>query len=146
MARRTARPQADQTLELLALTRTCPACAGPLWAADKTQRSVTTLAGTVRLRLQVRRCRDPLCPRHGVPLRPEQEGRFALPEHEFGLDVIATIGSVRQAQHRSTPEIHAELVRRGVPLGLRAAPSPTSWTATTSCSPSRGPTPNACVG
>jgi len=119
MARRTARPQPDQTLELPALTRTCPACAGPLWAAYKTQRSVTTLAGTVRLRLQVRRCRDPHCPRHAVPLRPEQEGRFALPEHEFGLDVIATIGSLRHAQHRSTPEIHAELVRRGVPLCLR---------------------------
>src|SRR3954463_6554433 len=119
MARRTARPQPDQTLELPTLTRVCPACQAPLWAAYKTQRSVTTLAGTVRLRLQVRRCRDPHCPRHAVPLRPEQEGRFALPEHEFGLDVIATIGSLRHAQHRSTPEIHAELVRRGVPLCLR---------------------------
>jgi hypothetical protein len=116
MARRTARPQPDRTLELPALTRTCPACAGPLWAAYKTQRSVTTLDGTIRLRLQVRRCRDPLCPRHGVPLRPEQEGRYALPEHEFGLDVIATIGTLRYAQHRSVPEIHAELTRRGVPL------------------------------
>src|SRR3954470_6988065 len=119
MARRTARPQPDQTLELPALTRTCPACAGPLWAAYKTQRSVTTLAGTVRLRLQVRRCRQPHCPRHAVPLRPEQEGRFALPEHEFGLDVIALIGTLRHAQHRSVPEIHAELVRRGVPVCLR---------------------------
>jgi hypothetical protein len=119
MARRTARPQPDRTLELPALTRTCPACAGPLWAAYKTQRSVTTLDGTVRLRLQVRRCRDPLCPRHGRPLRPEQEGRYALPEHEFGLDVIATIGTLRYAQHRSVPEIHAELTRRGVPLCTR---------------------------
>jgi hypothetical protein len=52
-------------------------------------------------------------------LRPEQEGRFALPEHEFGLDVIALIGSLRHAQHRSIPEIHAELSRRGVPLCRR---------------------------
>src|SRR4051794_26178715 len=120
MARRSARPQPDRTLELPALTRTCPACAGPLWAAYKTQRSVTTLDGTVRLRLQVRRCRDPLCPRHGVPLRPEQEGRLALPEHEFGLDVIATIGTLRYSQHRSVPEIHAELTRRGVPICPRS--------------------------
>ena len=120
MARRTARPQPDQTLELPALTRICPACAGPLWAAYKTQRSVTTLTGTVRLRLQVRRCRDPHCPRRGVPLRPEQEGRIALPEHEFGLDVIATIGTLRHAQHRSVPEIHAELTRRGVPICPRS--------------------------
>src|SRR5436309_2024468 len=120
MARRTARPQPDQTLELPALTRTCPACGGPLWAAYKTQRSVTTLTGTVRLRLQVRRCRDPHCPRRGVPLRPEQEGRLALPEHEFGLDVIATIGTLRYSQHRSVPEIHAELTRRGVPIWPRS--------------------------
>ena len=119
MARRSARPHPDQTLDLPALTRICPACGGPLWAAYKTQRSVTTLEGTVRLRLQVRRCRDPLCHRRAVPLRPEQEGRFALPEHEFGLDVIALVGTLRHAQHRSVPEIHAELIRRGVSLCLR---------------------------
>ena len=119
MARRTARPQPDQTLELPALTRICPACGGPLWAAYKTHRSLTTLEGSVRLRLQVRRCRDPLCPRYAVPLRPEQEGRLALPEHEFGLDVIALVGTLRHAQHRSVPEIHAELIRRGVPLCRR---------------------------
>jgi hypothetical protein len=119
MARRSARPQPDQTLELPALTRTCPACGGPLWAAYKTQRAVTTLDGSVRLRLQVRRCRDRRCPRDHVPLRPEQEGRYALPEHEFGLDVIALIGTLRHAQHRSVPEIHAELTRRGVPTCAR---------------------------
>src|SRR5512135_892509 len=115
MARRSARPQPDQTIELPAWTRTCPACAAPLWVADKTQRSVTTLGGAVRLRLQVRRCHAPRCPRRTVPLRPEQEGRFALPEHEGGLDVIALVGTLGHAQHRSVPEIHAELVRRGVP-------------------------------
>src|SRR5262245_4914121 len=119
MARRSARPQPAQTLELPTATRTCPACGAPLWAAYKTQRSVTTLEGTVRLRLQVRRCRQPHCPRHTVPLRPEQEGHFALPEHEFGLDVIALIGTLRHAQHRSLPEIHAALVGRGVPICLR---------------------------
>src|SRR5512135_1061000 len=119
MARRSARPQPDQTLELPALTRTCPACGGSLWAAYKAQRSVTTLEGTLRLRLQVRRCRDPRCPRRAVPLRPEPEGRFALPEHEFGLDVIAMVGTLRHAQHRSVPAIHAALIRRGVPLCLR---------------------------
>jgi hypothetical protein len=119
MARRTARPQPDQTVELPALTRTCPACGGPLWAAYKTQRAVTTLEGTIRLRLQVRRCRNPDCSRHAVPLRPEHEGRYALPEHEFGLDVIATVGTLRHSQHRSVPEIHAELARRGVTACLR---------------------------
>jgi hypothetical protein len=119
MARRSARPQPDRTLELPALTRTCPACGGPLWSAYVTRRTVTTLDGTIGLRLQVRRCRDPLCPRYRAPLRPEPEGRFALPEHEFGLDIIALVGTLRHAQHRSVPEIHAELTRRGVPLCLR---------------------------
>jgi hypothetical protein len=72
------------------------------------------------LRLQVRSCHNPDCPRHRVCLRPEQEGRFALPQHELGLDVIALIGTLRHAQHRSLPEIHAELVRRGVPICLRS--------------------------
>jgi Transposase, Mutator family len=116
MARRSARPRPERTLELPALTRTCPACGGSLWAAYISRRDVTTLDSSVRLRLQVRRCRDRRCPRYHVPLRPEQEGRIALPEHEFGLDVIALIGTLRHAQHRSVPEIHAELTRRGVPL------------------------------
>lgn len=119
MARRNPRPRPDRTLDLPALTRACPACGGPLWAAYMTRRCLATLEGTIALRLQVRRCRNPTCPRHHIPLRPEQEGHFALPEHEFGLDVIALIGSLRHAQHRSIPEIHAELTRRGVPLCLR---------------------------
>jgi hypothetical protein len=119
MARRSARPQPDQTLDLPALTRTCPTGGGSLWAAYRTQRVVTTLDGTVQLRLQVRRCRDPRWARHRAPLRPEPEGRSALPEHEVGLDIIALIGTVRHAQHRSVPEIHAELTRRGVTLCLR---------------------------
>jgi hypothetical protein len=45
---------------------------------------------------------------------------MVLPQHEFGLDVIATVGQLRHAQHRSLPEIHAELVRRGVPICLRS--------------------------
>jgi hypothetical protein len=74
----------------------------------------------VLLRLQVRSCRNSDCSRYKVCLRPEQEGRFALPQHEFGLDVIATVGALRHAEHRSVPEIHAELTRRGVPICVRS--------------------------
>src|SRR5919107_3118512 len=119
MARRTARPQPTRELELPTLTRTCPECGAALWAAYKTRRTVTTLDGLVRLGLQVRRCRNRDCRRFGVPIRPEQEGRLVLPQHEFGLDVIALVGTLRHAEHRSLTEIHAELVRRGVPLCLR---------------------------
>jgi hypothetical protein len=120
MPRWSVRPLPDQTLELTTQTRACPACGRVLWAANKPRRTVTTLDGLVLLRLQVRSCRNPDCPRHRVCLRPEQEGRFALPQHEFGLDVIALVGTLRHAQHRSLPEIHAELVRRGVPICPRS--------------------------
>src|SRR3954470_23006821 len=120
MPRRSARPPADRTLELPTHARACPACAGPLWSAAMAQRTVVTLEGLLRLRLQIRSCRNPECSRHRVCLRPEQEGRFALPQHEFGLDVIALVGRLRHAEHRSVPEIHAELTRRGVPICVRS--------------------------
>src|SRR5947209_13897366 len=100
MARRTARPQPTRDVDLPALTRTCPGCAAAPWAAYRARRTVTALDGLVRLGLQVRRCRDRSRRRFGAPIRPEQEGRMALPQHEFGLDVIATVGQPRHAQHR----------------------------------------------
>src|SRR5262249_52195336 len=115
MARRPARPDPDRTLELPALTKDCPACGGPLWAAYMTRRAVTTLEGTIRLRPQGRRCRDPLCPRHPVPLRPQPEVRYAPPGPEVRHDVCA----LRGAKHRSDREPHPELTRRGVRLCLR---------------------------
>jgi hypothetical protein len=120
MPRRSARPQPDRTVDLPTHTRNCLACGRVLWAANKPRRTVVTLNGLVQLRLQVRSCRNPGCSRHRVCLRPEQEGHFALPQHEFGLDVVALVGALRHAEHRSIPEIHAELVRRGVPICLRS--------------------------
>lgn len=120
MTRRTPRPEPTGELELTTAVRRCPGCGGPLWAAYKNRRTVVTLDGVVRLAVQVRRCRDPDCPEFGAPLRAEHEGRIALPESEFGLDVIALIGRLRHAEHRSVPEIHAELARRGVPICVRS--------------------------
>ena len=80
-----------------------------------------TLDGLVRRRRRrpVRSCRHRQGPHPKVCLRPEREGRFALPRPGFGLDVIASVGAARHAAHRSIPEIHAELVRRGVPIRAR---------------------------
>jgi hypothetical protein len=120
MPRRSARPQPDRTVDLATHTRDCPACGRRLWAANKPRRTVVTLDGLVQLRLQVRSCRNPECSRHRACVRPEQEGHFALPQHEFGLDVVALVGVLRHAEHRSIPEIHAELARRGVPICVRS--------------------------
>jgi hypothetical protein len=45
---------------------------------------------------------------------------MALPESEFGLDLIALVGALRYTEHRSIPEIHAEIVRRGVTICPRS--------------------------
>jgi hypothetical protein len=42
-----------------------------------------------------------------------------LPHGEFGLDVIALVGTLRYRHHHSVPEIHAELQRRGVAIAER---------------------------
>src|SRR5215831_17798906 len=60
------------------------------------------------------------CPRYHRPYRPEAEPHVALPHHEFGLDVLALVGRLRYAEHRSVPEIHRELTRQGVPLAQRS--------------------------
>ena len=114
MARTKRRPAASSEQTLEPLETRCPACGNAMWADYENHRSVTTLKGIVRLRLKVRRCANPSCERFHVPYRPEAEGAFALPEHEFGLDVIALVGALRHAEHRSVPEIHKELVRRGL--------------------------------
>jgi hypothetical protein len=114
MARRSRRPEPDRQEALSPLASACPACGSPLRAAYDNRRTVATLDGLVRLTLTVRRCHNRACGRCRKPYRPEAEGRWALPQHEFGLDVIALLGSLRHTQHRSVPEIHAELTRRGV--------------------------------
>jgi hypothetical protein len=96
-------------------------------------RNLVTLSGMVRLRLRIRRCEAPDCPRFRRPYRPEAEGALALPQHEFGLDVIALVGVLRHREHRSVPEIHAACAGGG--STSPSAASPTCWTATTSCSP-----------
>ena len=73
----------------------------------------------VRLRLVVRRCVNPACALYHEPHRPEEEGAFALPQGEFGLDVIALVGALRHAEHRSVPEIHRQLSGRGVDVSER---------------------------
>jgi hypothetical protein len=61
----------------------------------------------VRLQVQVRSCRNSDCPQYKAWIRPEEEGHFALPQHEFGLDVVALVGVLRHAENRTVPEIHA---------------------------------------
>ena len=98
----------------------CPHCGRPMTADYASRRTVHTLAGVTRLTLTIRRCHAAGCPGHKRPYRPEAEGSVALPRHEFGLDVIALIGRLRYAEHRSVPEIRSHLTGRGVSVSERA--------------------------
>jgi hypothetical protein len=87
--------------------------------ARHSQRTVTTLQGVTHLTLKVYRCRNTGCPRFHQATRPEEEGRWALPHGEFGLDVLALVGALRYQEQRSIPQIHHELQRRGVQIASR---------------------------
>ncbi len=119
MARRQARPAAPYQYQLEPYQRRCAHCGGPAHVAYHSRRTVATLDGLYRLVLVVRHCQDPTCPLYQRAYRPEEEGQWALPQGEFGLDVIALVGALRFAEHRSVPEIHRALTERGVAIAER---------------------------
>lgn len=119
MARTKARMPGTITRTLEPSSTVCAGCAQPQWIAYHRQRRLVTLAGVVELRLKIRRCQNPSCALYKCAMRPEGEGALALPHGEVGLDVIALIGALRYAEHRSVPEIHRALAQRGVALAER---------------------------
>jgi hypothetical protein len=90
-----------------------------MWNKYDNFRRVRTLDGVVQLRLKVRRCATPECERFCQVYRPEAEGKWALPQHEFGLDVIALVGGLRYQEHRSVPQIHQVLHNKGLSVSER---------------------------
>jgi hypothetical protein len=119
MARKACRPQPAKLLDLKPQLQKCCACGRRTRADYTNRRTVVSLHGLLGLTLQIRRCHNPDCQRHKVPCRPEAEGFYALPQHEFGLDVIATVGALRYAEHRAVPEIHQHLRGRGRDIAER---------------------------
>lgn len=117
--RRRPRPQPDRALTLTPVLLDCPECRHRTEARYNNYRTISTLDGVFRLTLTIRRCPNPACSRFLRPYRPEAEPHFALPYHEFGLDVIDAVGRLRYVEHRSIPEIHRELTRRGIVVAQR---------------------------
>jgi Transposase, Mutator family len=120
MKGRTARGEATNEKTLIPLKEQCEQCGQPLWVGYHAHRTVTRLDGLWKLTLVVRRCVQPECPRYHVAYRPEEEGGWALPHGEFGLEVIALIGRWRFREHRSVPEMHRMLLSRGVSITERS--------------------------
>lgn len=119
MAREQARPPATQQVTLSLLETTCRACGSRMRMGQQSHRTVTTLQGVTRLTLKGYRCRNEACPRFPQPTRPEEEGRWALPHGECGLDVIALVGRLRSQHQRSIPQIHEEWLSRGLRVAQR---------------------------
>jgi hypothetical protein len=114
MSRKERRPEAQQHERLEPQRTTCIECDHRMWVAYHAHRTITTLQGLCHLTLVVRRCRNQACPRYQCAYRPEEEGRWALPHGECGLDLIALVGTLRYREHRSIGEIHQHLKERGV--------------------------------
>ena len=119
MAKTARRGEPGAVKDLVPQRCRCPVCGERMWLDYTNRRTVVTLTGVTRLNLSIRRCHNRACPSHLRPFRPEAEGRVALPYHEFGLDVIALVGALRYAEHRSVPEIHRGLVGRGLAVSER---------------------------
>ena len=90
-----------------------------MWNEYNNPRHVRTLNGVVELQLKIRRCQNQSCLRYKKAYRPEIEGSLALPQSEFGLDVIAYIGALRYQEHRSVPQIHTHLELKGICISQR---------------------------
>jgi hypothetical protein len=119
MARKQGRPVASKEETLDLLEKNCRGCGKPLQMARHSHRRVTRLDGVYRLTIKVYQCHNDECPRKGLVCRSEEEGGWALPHGEFGLDVIALVGTLRYQQQRSIPQIHQELLNRGVRVAQR---------------------------
>lgn len=119
MARRSPRPNATREEVLRPQRERCMSCGKPLWVAYHNSRTVNTLEGLCKLTVVISSCRNPECERYHVAYHPEEEGIWALPHGEFGLEVIALVGLLRYSEHRSVPEIHDALQLRGLSIAER---------------------------
>jgi len=120
MGRRGSRPAAAHEQMLTPQREQCSACGQRLWIASHHHRTVVRLDGLWRLTVRVRHCQNQACPQYHRAYVPEEAGAWALPQGEFGLDVIAFIGQLRAREQRSVPQIHQALRERGVDIAERS--------------------------
>ena len=119
MARLNKRDPADRQDVLRCESTRCPVCHHQTWMTHHNARRLILLTGSVHYTIKVRQCQNTACAAYKKPLRPEAGGALALPHSEYGLDVLALIGTLRYEQHRSVPEIHATLLERNVEVSER---------------------------
>lgn len=120
MSGRIPRESAECEYRLPVTLTHCAACDLAMPVAYTKTRKLMTMNGLVQLRLQIRSCQNSDCERFHQVCHPEAEGSWALPDQEFGLDVVLRVGQLRYRDHRSRAEIHQQLLREGATLGERS--------------------------
>jgi len=103
---------------LTAPQESCPLCDGELQVCQHRKRRIHLLDDTIALTLRDKRCRNPACPSPQLRYRPVEEPLLALPEHEFGLDVVMAVGFMRLRDDFSFPRIHQRLHERAFPVPI----------------------------
>src|SRR3954467_5700120 len=101
MSRRWCRVKSADEQILVPLRSACPECGRAMRIRYSNHRAIVSLRRFVRLRLKIRRCEIRRCGRYHQAWRPEAEAALALPQHEFGLDVIALDRALRYPELRS---------------------------------------------
>ncbi len=120
MGRRGSRSAAAHEQTLSPLREECSVCGQRLWVAYHHHRTVVRLDGLWRLTIRVRQCVNAACLQYHRAVVPEEAGAWALPQGEFGRDVIALIGQLRAREQRSVPQMHQLLRERGVAIAERS--------------------------
>src|SRR5258708_27697211 len=120
MGRRGSRSAATHEQTLSPLREQCSACGQRLWMAYHHHRTVVRLDGLWRVTIWVRHCVNTTCSQYHRAYVPEEAGAWALPQGEFGLDVIALIGHLRSREQRSVPQMHQLLRERGIAIAERS--------------------------
>lgn len=80
MARKSCRAKAATEQTLTCLRTHCDCCGHLMTVAYRTQRTITTLQGSCRLILRVRRCRNPACTGIIAPFgqRKRENGHYRM--------------------------------------------------------------------
>src|SRR5258708_27365655 len=111
MGRRRGRRPARREVILSPAGEACLECGRFMRVAYTYRRTVVRLDGLWRLVLRGRRRGNPARARYHRAYGPEEAGAWALPQSEFGLDIIAQIGHWRGRRARARPPVAPGLRR-----------------------------------
>ena len=87
----------------------CVGCGGRGGADDVRRRRLSSFAGPIVLRVPIRVCDEPTCPRFGARIGAEVEAAFAPPYWSVTWELFVWMGHRRFSRHWSVPHIRDEL-------------------------------------